>query len=230
MSFSRFWRLDDQGQGACLVRCWWRALSGLQMADFSLWPHMIEVARALSWVSFARSLILFGGSNHMTQWPQRPYLLIPSGWGLGFNRIGKGATNIQPMTVRIFYQTKAICINSHFIDLSQEWVLSFLEGIVILCGENHLIFSLALLICEWYQQLFYFFFPFIFISWRLITLQYCSDFCHTFDMNQPWIYMYSPSRFPLPPPSPPDPSGSSQCTRPKHLSHASSLGWWSVSP
>ena len=27
---------------------------------------------------------------------------------------------------------------------------------------------------------FYFiFFPFIFISWRLITLQYCSGFCHT---------------------------------------------------
>ena len=24
-----------------------------------------------------------------------------------------------------------------------------------------------------------FFFPFIFISWRLITLWYCSDFCHT---------------------------------------------------
>ena len=27
--------------------------------------------------------------------------------------------------------------------------------------------------------LFCFFFPFIFISWRLITLQYCSRFCHT---------------------------------------------------
>ena len=26
---------------------------------------------------------------------------------------------------------------------------------------------------------FIFFFPFIFISWRLITLQYCSGFCHT---------------------------------------------------
>ena len=25
-------------------------------------------------------------------------------------------------------------------------------------------------------------------------------------MNQPWIYMYSPSRSPLPPPSPPDPA------------------------
>ena len=26
---------------------------------------------------------------------------------------------------------------------------------------------------------FIYFFPFIFISWRLITLQYCSGFCHT---------------------------------------------------
>ena len=26
---------------------------------------------------------------------------------------------------------------------------------------------------------FFFFFSFIFISWRLITLQYCSGFCHT---------------------------------------------------
>ena len=27
--------------------------------------------------------------------------------------------------------------------------------------------------------IFFFFFPFIFISWRLITLQHCSGFCHT---------------------------------------------------
>ena len=26
-----------------------------------------------------------------------------------------------------------------------------------------------------------FFFPIIFISWRLITLKYCSGFCHTYD-------------------------------------------------
>ena len=31
-------------------------------------------------------------------------------------------------------------------------------------------------------------------------------------MKQPWVYMCSPSRSPLPPPSPPDPSRSSQCT------------------
>ena len=36
--------------------------------------------------------------------------------------------------------------------------------------------------------------------------------------------------FPIPPPSPSHPSGSSQCTSPEHLSHASNLGWWSVSP
>ena len=28
-------------------------------------------------------------------------------------------------------------------------------------------------------SIFTFFFPFIFISWKLITLQYCSGFCHT---------------------------------------------------
>ena len=49
-------------------------------------------------------------------------------------------------------------------------------------------------------------------------------------MNQPWIYMCSSSRSPLPPPSPTQPSGSSQCTSPEHLSHESNQGWWSVSP
>ena len=49
------------------------------------------------------------------------------------------------------------------------------------------------------------------------------------DMNQPWIYMCSPSRSSLPPPSPPHPSGSSECTSPEHLYRASNLGWRSVS-
>ena len=73
------------------------------------------------------------------------------------------------------------------------------------------------------------FFKFIFISCRLITLQYCSGFLPYIDMNQPWIYMCSPSWSPLPPPSISHPFGSSQCTSPEHLSHASNLGWWSVS-
>ena len=77
---------------------------------------------------------------------------------------------------------------------------------------------------------FLIFFPFIFISWRLITLQDCSGFCHALTWVSHGFTMYSPSWSPLPPPSPPHPSGSSQCTRPEHLSHASNLGWWSVSP
>ena len=36
------------------------------------------------------------------------------------------------------------------------------------------------------------------------------------DMDLPWVYMCSPSWTPLPPPSPYHPSGSSQCTGPKH--------------
>ena len=36
-------------------------------------------------------------------------------------------------------------------------------------------------------------------------------------MNQPWICMCSPSRSPLPPPSPSHPSGSSQGTSPEHF-------------
>ena len=80
-----------------------------------------------------------------------------------------------------------------------------------------------------YMFIYLFFFPFIFISWRLITLQ-LQWVLPSIDMNQPWIYMGSPSQSPLPPPSPSHPSGSSQCTSPERLSHASNLGWCSVSP
>ena len=70
-----------------------------------------------------------------------------------------------------------------------------------------------------------FFFPFIFISWRLIILQYCGGFCHTLT----WIshgftcvlHPDPPSRLPLHP----IPLG-----LPSDLSHASNLGWWCLSP
>ena len=48
-------------------------------------------------------------------------------------------------------------------------------------------------------------------------------------MSRPWMYMCSPSWPSLSPPSPSHPSGSSQCTGPKHLSHVLNLDWWSVS-
>ena len=49
-------------------------------------------------------------------------------------------------------------------------------------------------------------------------------------MKRPWVYMSSPSRSPHPPPSPPAPTRSYQSTRSERLSHASNLGWCSVSP
>ena len=39
------------------------------------------------------------------------------------------------------------------------------------------LFIYLTLLCRWLEDAFSFF-SFIFISWRLITLQYCSDFCH----------------------------------------------------
>ena len=92
----------------------------------------------------------------------------------------------------------------------------------------------------WFLMVYYFFLCFksfsffkfylFFISWRLITVQYCSGFCHILTWVSHWYTCISHPDPPLPPPSPPDLSGSPQCTRPKHLSHASSRGWWSVSP
>ena len=70
----------------------------------------------------------------------------------------------------------------------------------------------------------YFFFPLTFISWRLITLQYCNDFRQT----STWASHGSTCAPHPEPPShitpPSHPSGSSQCTNPEHPSLASNLG------
>ena len=71
-----------------------------------------------------------------------------------------------------------------------------------------------------------FFFSFIFISWRLITLQYCSGFCHTLTLISHGFTCVPPSRLPPHPirlglPSAP---GLSTC-----LMHPT-WSWWSFSP
>ena len=54
-------------------------------------------------------------------------------------------------------------------------------------------------------------------NWRLITLQYCGGFCHTFTwISHGCTYMCSTSWPSLPPPSASHPSGSPQCTSPEH--------------
>ena len=78
------------------------------------------------------------------------------------------------------------------------------------------------------ESLLFLFFSFFFIYFYQMkanyftTLQWVLSYI---EMKQPWVYMCSPSRSPLPPPTPPAPSRSSQCTRSERLSHASNLGW-----
>ena len=59
------------------------------------------------------------------------------------------------------------------------------------------------------KELFIYFFIY-FISWRLITLQHCSGFCHTLTWISHGFTCIPHPNPPLPPPSPPDSSGSSQ--------------------
>ena len=73
------------------------------------------------------------------------------------------------------------------------------------------------------------FFKFIYFNWRLITLQYCSGFCHTLT----WIshgctcvpHPETPSHLP----AYSIPLGHPSAPALSILSHASNLDWWSVS-
>ena len=59
------------------------------------------------------------------------------------------------------------------------------------------------------------FLKFIYLNWRLITLQNCSGFAIHRHESAMGVHVF-PIQNPLPPPSPSHPSGSSQCTSPEH--------------
>ena len=82
---------------------------------------------------------------------------------------------------------------------------------------------------DWPDLFFFNFLKFIYFSWRLITLQYCSGFCHTLI----WI-SHGCTCVPHPEPSShlpphPIPLGDPSAPALSTLSHASNLDWWSVS-
>ena len=64
------------------------------------------------------------------------------------------------------------------------------------------------------QKFYLFIFSFCF-NWMLLLYNIVVVLPYI-DMNQPWVYMCSPSWTSLPHPSPSHPSGSSQCTSPEH--------------
>ena len=107
--------------------------------------------------------------------------------------------------------------------LSSEW----LYGLTTLL-LNPFLNWLSITLDHWYSPLFFFlffFFKFIYFNWRLITLQYCSGFCHTLT----WISHgctcvphSEPSSHSIPLGHPSAPALST-------LSHALNLDWWPVS-
>ena len=70
---------------------------------------------------------------------------------------------------------------------------------------------------------------FISFNWRLITLQYCVDFCHTLTWIGPGVHVF-PHPEPLShlPPHP-IPLGCPSAPALSTLFHVSNLDWWSVS-
>ena len=69
----------------------------------------------------------------------------------------------------------------------------------------------GLILCQSFHLLLFFFYFILFFKLYIIVLV-----LPNIKMNPPQVYMCSPSWTHLPPPSPFHPSGSSQCTSPKH--------------
>ena len=92
------------------------------------------------------------------------------------------------------------------------------------CGQYPLTVNFFFFFQTW-LYLFILFIYLFYFGGRLITLQYCSGFCHILT----WIshgFTCVPHPEPLPPPSPSHPSGSSQCTSPEHPVSCIEPGQW----
>ena len=72
-------------------------------------------------------------------------------------------------------------ITQHWLSIyAHSWTRSGKRLSLMHIGHTpHLLFPLSLLLGSPHPVFLFFIFSFIYISWRLITLQYCSGFCHT---------------------------------------------------
>ena len=90
------------------------------------------------------------------------------------------------------------------------------------CGEFYFFFFF------WFRALSEFFLNLSFIHLFIFTLQYCVSFAIHWHESAMRAHVF-PILNPPPTTLPTHPTGSSQCTSPKHLSHASNLDWRFIS-
>ena len=137
------------------------------------------------------------------------------------------------MVVLLFTSIQTLCLQNGPWPLSPFWHVSDLGKLVFLSFSFFIdkirskhIYLLWLLWWLFLRFEFFFNFKLINLNWRLITLQHCSGFAIHWHESAMGLHLF-PILNPLSPPSPSQPSGSSQCTSPEHP--ASKLNWWSVS-
>jgi len=75
----------------------------------------------------------------------------------------------------------------------------------------------------------FFKYKFIYFNWRLITLQYCSGFCHTLTWIHHRCTCVPHSEPPSHLPPHPIPQGHPSAPAPSILYHALNLDWWFIS-
>jgi len=86
----------------------------------------------------------------------------------------------------------------------------FEHGLLIFISTSESKYCITFCFCFFVCLFFFFKFYFIFKLYNIVLV------LPNIKMNPPQVYMCSPSWTLLPPPSPYPPSGSSQCTNPKH--------------
>ena len=114
-----------------------------------------------------------------------------------------------PTALHLPYPTQLLATN-FLLFVSLNLIFFFLK-------IPHASDAMQLFICLCISNIFFGnfkFLKFIYFNWRLISLQYCSGFA--IHWHESAMGLHEPHWTPLQSPSPSHPSGSSQCTSPKH--------------